>query len=287
MKKLTLLLLLLSFTCFGQVKPVKKTITTNGTTIQYWEFGKQTSTKMPVIIFTHGIGAKSSIDAVLNEGLAKSLMNGLDIPFIVVAPWSFSGWFDPKIYIDPLVQYYSHLPNVDPERIYYSGLSSGGNGVYRYLTSGYDGIAAYVPISINSNSFTPVNNKNRPVWHFHGARDVDPNKVATSEGFIKKYNAVYPGKAQRTVFTNRSHDSWTTVYNNVLTETTSAGDTTLYHPFDKTIYEWMLQYTLNPVVEPPTLPTVYLKMDSVIVEGTRAWTTATDGKVYSWSITQE
>lgn len=289
MKKTILFItaLLISVFCFSQVQ---KSITTNGNKMDYWEFEKPKDKKYPVIIFLHGLGEKGSMQSVLNAGLPRALVNGLKIDFIVLAPRSGSGWFDPKLYVQPLIDYYRTLPNVDPDKIYLTGLSAGGHGVYWYMTSAYDGIAAYIPISINSSSFTPLTNKGRPVWHFHGAKDTDPNTVKTSEGFINKYNSVYVFGAQRTVFTNLGHNSWDAVYNSQFTQPTQTGTpSTLYTPFDKSIYEWLLQYSLNPVIiEPPPPPkTVYLKMDSVIVENDRAWTTATDGSVYSWDIKQE
>lgn len=285
MKKITLLLLLISSVCFGQVKKSLKV--PGGSTFEYWEFPKATSTKMPLIIFLHGLGEKGSIDAVLTAGLPKHLRNGLDIPFIVLAPRSGSGWFDPKLYVQPLINYYKTLPNIDSNRIYLTGLSAGANGTYKYLVSGFDDVAAYLPISINSNEFTPVTNKNRPVWHFHGNKDGDPNKVTTSAGFITKYNSIYAGAARRTVFTNLGHNAWDATYLSQFSQPTQTGDTTLYHAFDVSPYEWLLKHTLNPPVEEVPVPTVYLKMDSVIVEGTRAWTTATDGKVYSWEVKRE
>jgi predicted esterase len=278
MQRSILFLLLVPCLAFGQAAKTKQSYTVNGFKVEFWKFepGATAATKRPVIIFLHGLGT-SSIDAVLGTGLAKAINTGVTkIPFVVLAPYSFSGWWDYKLYTGPLLDWIAKQPDLDPNRVYLTGLSAGGNGTYTALVNPDDRIAAYVPISINSNSFTVPINKCRPVWHFHGGKDGDPNRVATSEGFITRYAAKCPGMEWRTVFTGLGHNAWDVTYQSNFKEP-HTGD-----PFNKSIYDWMLQYTLNrvqPPVDPPVDPTpisqvifdFYYKNDSVffVLEGSK------------------
>lgn len=284
MKRIILLLaFFLPFIVFGQATKTKQNYTVNGFKVEFWKFDPAATApaKRPVIIFLHGLGI-SGIDGVLGTGLAKAVSTGAaKIPFVVLAPYSFSGWWDYKLYTGPLLDWIAKQSDLDPNRVYLTGLSAGGNGTYTALTNPDDRIAAYVPISINSNAFVVPTNKCRPVWHFHGAKDGNENVVTTSEGFIKRYVLKCPGMAWRTVFTGLGHNAWDVTYQSNFKEP-HTGD-----PFNKSIYDWMLQYelkkTTTPPVDPPVNPPVdpapvsqvifdfYYKNDSVffVLEGSK------------------
>lgn len=253
----------------------KKSIIVNGNKLEFLEFMKP-SGKYPVIIFLHGLGQRGSLDAVASEGLPEFLLKGLDIPFHVLCPRSGSGWFDPKLYVQPLINAYKGKANV--AEFCLTGLSSGGNGVYAYLTSQFDDVAAYAPIAINSSSFAaPL--KNRPLWHFHGAKDGSPNQVITSEGFIKAYNKLNPGMAKRTVFTNLGHDSWTATYGSDFKQPTTEA------PFDDSLYSWfesVMKSEPIPEPEPEPIPDVFI--EKIKVQNGNAVGLGSDGKYYFWTL---
>lgn len=269
MKRLLLTALLsIPFIVFGQTK-TRHTIPSTGT--YKFDIYKYAPTapvegKTPVIICYPGV-AEKSLDAATGIGIPLALKNGLKIPFAVITHGSFSGWYDTAMYTQAILNWIWKHPDLDTNRVYLTGLSAGGNGVYAELEAKDDRIAAYAPVAINSNGFTrllgvpkgkhgPRLGKDRPVWHFHGGRDGVPNQLVTTAQFFKEYNAIYPGRMKLTVLSNRGHgDSWPQVYGNKMSEPTT-GD-----PWNMTLYDWFLQFTLWPAkpvppVDPPAPPVI-------------------------------
>jgi len=119
---------------------------------------KKSGKKYPVIVFLHGgslVGG--DVTRVLNWDLPKSILESssmeseLDIllrdTFIVVMPHISHGEFyggetAMRTIIDRLVQ----SENVDPERIYLTGLSRGGYGTWGLASRMSDVFAAVAPI---------------------------------------------------------------------------------------------------------------------------------------------
>jgi predicted peptidase len=64
---------------------------------------------------------------------------------------------------------------VDPARIYVTGVSLGGGGVWNFLNLSHDRVAAAVPIcgSEPVPAFEPANLLHVPIWAFHGRSDED------------------------------------------------------------------------------------------------------------------
>ncbi|HWB93183.1 MAG TPA: hypothetical protein VG605_15075, partial [Puia sp.] len=107
--------------------------------------------RYPLIVFLHGSGEGGSgiagLSNLLNQGIPKMIANGWQAKavnprdgqtyeFIVVSPQHSSGWsynYDQVKYILPgvLSKY-----RVDSSRIYITGLSAGGDGVYTCIGSG-------------------------------------------------------------------------------------------------------------------------------------------------------
>lgn len=203
--------------------------------------------RWPALWFYPGLGAAGQSVQNINEGLAKWLKQGYDFPFIIFYTSDGNGWVDPEKEARPLYNWISARPDVDGISV--TGLSSGGDWVYRMIRSQFKIVCA-VPISINSNDYTASIDSLRvgvPIWHFHGNRDTSPNAPNSSTGFAREYDAKFPGKMKRSVFTNLGHNSWDAVYTSRLTEPTLSGDPLLEQPFDRSIYDWILShYTTTP-----------------------------------------
>jgi poly(3-hydroxybutyrate) depolymerase len=126
--------------------------------------------------------------------------------------------------------------DVDPARVYLTGLSCGGYGTWEYLGSYGDGqVAAAVPIAGEGRPAWQTAGcelASVPLWAFHGALDeeVDPNGSTVPVTGLRNECGVTDEDAGLTVYPDHDHDSWNTTY-------------ALGAPVD--IYTWMLTHVAN------------------------------------------
>ncbi|KYQ88277.1 hypothetical protein DLAC_10968 [Tieghemostelium lacteum] len=223
-----------------------------GSTMWYLEYLPPTysptatgSAKSPVIIFLHGAGEngsgqKSDLVKLKNAGgsIPYYINNNqwnVSSPFIVLAPQTWGWWDEPKV--TPLAQQIATLyPGADTTRIYLTGLSQGGAGVWdsiRKTKAKTDLYAAAVPICgaqnyVASTDWQAPVQSGIPIWAFHNSNDPTVG-VGNTNNWIAGLNGqgICP-TALKTIFTSSSHDAWTAVY----------GPTSSIN-----IYAWFLQFT--------------------------------------------
>ena len=123
--------------------------------------------------------------------------------------------------------------DVDPSRIYLTGLSCGGYGTWEYLaTYGDTQVAAAVPIAGEGRpAFQTAGCAlgDVPIWAFHGLLDDVVNPAGSIEPIEGLQDCGAPD-ALLTTYDDADHDSWSRTY--------AAGA-------DVDIYSWMLGFT-NP-----------------------------------------
>ncbi len=174
----------------------------------------------PVIIFLHGSGERGNgspeeLERVKKNGPPKYIENGetmcfdnngVEECFIVLSPqtnrWSFVGYE-----MIPFVQYALENYRIDPDRVYLTGLSMGGEGTWKVAyspenTNNY--FAALAPVA-GRGSYQDaciVADHKLPVWAFHGENDgaISLNAGKTPINGMNQCNAdpapiftVYPG----------------------------------------------------------------------------------------------
>ena len=126
--------------------------------------------------------------------------------------------------------------NVDPSRVYLTGLSCGGFGAWEYLAAyGDSQVAAAVPIAADGRyawATVGCGLGDVPLWAFHGGLDDTINPLGSTETMenVQACPGVDPDAARLTVYPDLFHDGWDQAYSG------SRGDD---------IYSWMLGYT-NP-----------------------------------------
>ncbi|WP_343702997.1 PKD domain-containing protein [Chitinophaga sp.] len=199
---------------------------------------------------------------VLNQGLPKQIAKGAKMnftvggkvyKFIVVSPQFSGGWASADM-TQSIIEDMKARYRVDASRIYLTGLSAGGQGVWTYVSTSKqyaDNIAAVVPVSpagmgaqLVSNICNTVVAANVPVWQFAGSSDLSGgiNFLSNLQTFETKYNSCNPAvKAKSTVVQGGGHNAvtWDAAY-----------DPT-HNTNNPNIYEWMLQYTQEGTVTPP------------------------------------
>ena len=220
----------------------------------YLPEGYQQGGSYPVMIFLRGAGEKAlavpgNLEGLFVTGLPKIIEDGGWNPpqdMIVIAAQR-NGNHVPR-FVRPLVEHVANdIANVDASRVYLTGLSLGGAGVWDYMNA-YPSdpiIAAAVPISgKGSQSLQNVCTyaTRIPVWAFHGQND----RKVPANGSIRPVNAINacPGvtiPAKLSVFAGVAHTGWNQVYNGAWIN--SKPIVPGWQAFDQDIYSWMLQYT--------------------------------------------
>jgi predicted peptidase len=101
--------------------------------------------------------------------------------------------------------------NIDPDRVYVTGLSLGGEGTFDIVSRRPDLFAAAVPICGIADVEKAESMKDVPFWVFHGEKD-DINSVDYSRAIVKALVAA--GAAPRyTEYEDAGHSIWNNAYN--------------------------------------------------------------------------
>jgi hypothetical protein len=281
-------------TLVSSIAGAQQTAKITSSNVAYLEYLPQgyssNSNNYPLVISLHGINErgttstdpaalKSSVQKVAYVGLAKYVKNGAQYPFILISPQlksSYGTW--PASYVMDVINYVKTTLRVDPKRIYITGLSLGGFGVWTTLGA-YPGVfAAALPICPGGSALTKacaISAENVPVWGFHGDKDYVVSYMVT----VKMINAMNacaqkPNPlAKATIFPGMGHSIWDKVYN------------------ETNALSWMLSFTNGtsstssnnpPLVNAGSDVVEYLPTNSAICNGSAS---DPDGTVadYVWS----
>ena len=191
--------------------------------------------RWPLMLFLHGAGERGTdVQRVAIHGPMKLVKEGKNFPFIIIAPQCPE---DQRWINDDLFAVLNHAEQeflVDTNRIYVTGLSMGGYGVWALGVARPEKFAAIAPICgggqvidvILAGYNKPVNPvKSLPIWAFHGEKDAAV-PLDESERMMKALKRIEATNAKLTVYPNVEHDSWTETYNN------------------PALYEWLLKHKL-------------------------------------------
>lgn len=219
----------------------------------YEPAGAQCTTLYPLLIYLHGSGgildtpdSVAALDKIAHEPVPAMIASKKWNPpyaMIVASPHSGAISWDKtpnpqnlRAFIRFLVEHYP----VNPERVYLTGYSMGGYGIYNYLATYGDtsGVAAAVPIA--GAGWAGNGKKIRvPIWAFHGDAD-DVVKLQGDLDMIDSINAHHPkDSAKITVYPGAGHgDVGYPTYDGSGMGTESPD----YAPFTESIYTWMARF---------------------------------------------
>ncbi len=222
--------------------------------------------KFPLVIFLHGDGERgtnntSQVSSHI-QGLIDATQNGSFAAYLL-APQAPTGgqtfqWtnisYPTGSYSNPtltspditmplhltldLVDQFIAQNNVDPTRVYITGLSMGGYGTYDAIARRPDLFAAAAPMSGGGNLGAVDAYKNIPIWDFHGGADPTVPVTGSRNTITAIQNA--GGTLERyTELAGQGHVIWAPIYNGG----TNAYDTNYTGTYatdgSGTLYSWM------------------------------------------------
>jgi len=200
---------------------------------------KNPTKPQPVLLFFHGNGEMGTdIELIKRNGPPKLINEGGEFDFVVASPQTYSPISWSRVgFLEEFVAKIKQIQNIDTNRIYISGLSGGGSGMYYYAKNYPSKIAALVPVSAVAGISTPCVIKDIPMWGFHNANDPTVS-LWNLTVVVNAINACFPQPLVSplvTIYPVSGHDSWSAAYNT------------------PELYTWLLSKTTNDKLNtPPT-----------------------------------
>jgi predicted peptidase len=193
-------------------------------------YGADPARRWPLMIFLHGSGERGDdIAKVKVHGPPKIAERDPALPFVIVSPLlpADQDWDIAKL--DALLDHAVATLQVDPARIYLTGLSRGGHATWRWAAAEPWRFAAIAPVAGRGDPGVACALARLPVWAFHGDRD----DVVAPEGSFAMVRAIRAcgGSPRLTIYPDLGHNAWDPSYD------------------DPALYLWLLEQR-NPVVRP-------------------------------------
>ncbi len=266
-----------------------------------FDYATNITKKYPLLIFLHGLGetgngSPAELERVKVNGPPRLIengstmcftVNGVQECFIVISPQlpsGYGGWWTTV-----LAEVFNYVLNgpqnyrIDRNRVYLTGLSLGGQGVYTGVGDPAipDIFAAGAPISGFGNSFAcNISNRKIALWGFHGTAD---GTIPYSNGFanfdaIRLCNPPPVAELKWTSYPGVGHNAWDNAYTT---------DHSVQSPVN--LYEWLLTKskatTANapPVANAGVDQTITLPVNSIALVGSG---TDPDGTISAYTWTQ-
>ena len=142
-----------------------------------------------------------------------------DFQFVTVSPQCPEGsdWGSGVSGLASLLDAILHTHAVDARRVYLTGISMGGNGVWRFALECPDRFAALAPIcgyGVHSRGFrqSVCMLKDIPIWIFHGGAD----RIVPLQESKVIHDVLHDcgTKVRLTIYPECGHDAWTETYEN-------------------------------------------------------------------------
>lgn len=234
-KLLTLGLFLTPFYLLSQ-QVAKNLTASNGTFIGFYEYkptdyDANPSTRYPLIIFLHGIGERgngtNNLSLVLGQGVPRLInqghpmrfyWNGKWETFLVLSPQLSSGYGDwQNFYVEEMISYAKNNMRIDPNRIFLTGLSLGGGGVWRFASqssANAQELAGIAPVcgTCAMNNACAIAGANLPVWAFHAQDDGIVGVGCTTSSVMSIDNCNPNVKPVMTIYPSGGHFIWDRSY---------------------------------------------------------------------------
>jgi poly(3-hydroxybutyrate) depolymerase len=143
-----------------------------------------------VVIFLHGAGevgnGTTQLDRVLALGVPKNIEEGEDYDFIAISPQTTSSQWN-LAELDAMIEYVKSHYRVDPDRIYLTGISLGGGGVWNYAKAHPEKLAAILPSCSSPSIPDGFKLTGLPTWAFHAWGD---SAQTPAQGSVQWVNAI-------------------------------------------------------------------------------------------------
>lgn len=207
----------------GEVGLLNKTLLVGRNSYAYQLYvpsSVQAQEKPPVILFLHGIGQRGAGGFLPSNGAVSDLARHYleKVPAIILLPQCEKGqyWHSPemeRMVMAELDQSVSEF-HADSKRLYLTGVSMGGFGVWHIASQHPGTFAAMIPICggsplISGDRFTPIAQRvgRTPVWDFHGADDpIVP--VSESRQMVAALKAVKGSRVIYSEYKGVGHNVW-------------------------------------------------------------------------------
>ena len=200
-------------------------------TLEYYlyfpaDYEESSQAKFPLLLFLHGGGESGgALDLLQKNGPPKLLAEGKDFPFLILAPQNpyKQKWWNVRAVME-LLETIIEENRVDPDRLYLTGLSRGGNACWEIATQYPKTFAAMAVVC----GMTPLPyahwvDKTMPIRVFHGTKDpVIP--FSESEEMVQKLREM-GYNVELTAYTGVGHNSWEKAY------------------LEEDLYTWFLKHT--------------------------------------------
>lgn len=216
------------------------------------------SASFPLLFFLHGIvqkgdGSTGALERVADHGPFRTMRDGAwdrSLPLIVVGPQStgLQPWWRGGA-VRSVLEHVRATYRVDHRRVYLSGISMGGRGVWWLAKNFSNEFAAVVPVSAWAGDLSRSCDvfRGMGIWAFHGDRD-PLIRLASGRQPIETLGACSPPLAPSpllTVLTDAGHGQWGRVYGPSVLETSAGddGNKGADATGHRDIYRWMLTFS--------------------------------------------